>query len=150
MAFLFSGLYEAIPDVDLYLERIDYHGDQRPTLDNLRELVRKNQTHIPYGNTILFEGYNGRKQMSMVSLALQPVEFVDLVPLNYYACMAEMSPVTQGIIVEMSRDNGSARIRKDQLTITSGDRVEKRIIETDEDLNAVLWEVFGIKEYFRQ
>ena len=88
--------------------------------------------------------------MSMVSFALQPVELVDLVPLNYYACMAEASPVTQGIIVEMSRDNGSARIRKDQLTITSGDRVEKRIIETDEDLNAVLWEVFGIKEFFRQ
>lgn len=54
MAFLFSGLYEAIPDVDLYLERIDYHGDQRPTLDNLRELVRKNQTHIPYGSRQLF------------------------------------------------------------------------------------------------
>ena len=271
MAFLFSGLYEAIPDVDLYLERIDYHGDQRPTLDNLRELVRKNQTHIPYGNldfyqgqncpslaipdifekiiinhgcggcfeinllffallkslgydlfpvvvkclfgsddpavpthcaaivtiddsryyvdvglglpspvvpvaldedsdwqpaaisphyysytmhrggnTILFEGYNGRKQMSMVSFALQPVELVDLVPLNYYACMAETSPVTQGIIVELSRDNGSARILKDQLTIASGDRVEKRTIETDEDRNTVLWEVFGIKEYFRQ
>jgi len=36
-------------------------------------------------------------------------------------------------------------IRKDQLTITSGNKVEKRTIETDEDLNTVLWEVFGIK-----
>ena len=26
MAFLYSGLYEAIPDIDLYLERIEYHG----------------------------------------------------------------------------------------------------------------------------
>jgi len=41
-------------------------------------------------------------------------------------------------------------IRKDQFTITSGNKVEKRTIETDEDLNTVLWEVFGIKEYYRQ
>lgn len=47
MAFLFSGLYEDVPDIDLYLERIGYHGDRRPTLDNLKELVKKNQTHIP-------------------------------------------------------------------------------------------------------
>ena len=39
MAFLFSGLYEVVPDIDLYLERIGYHGDRRPTLDNLKELV---------------------------------------------------------------------------------------------------------------
>ena len=266
MAFLFSGLYEAIPDIDLYLKRIDYHGDQRPTLDNLKELIRKNQTHIPYGNlvfyqnhncpslaipdifekiiirhgcggcfeinllffsllqelgydlypvivkclfgsadpvvpthcaaivtiddsryyvdvglglpspvvpvaldegsdwqpaaispyfysykkhqegnTILFEGYNGRKRMSMVSFVLQPVEVVDLIPLNYYACMAETSPVTQGIIVEMMRDQGTAYIRNNQLTIYSEDKVEKRQLETDEDLNTALWEVFGIK-----
>ncbi|MBQ8987213.1 MAG: arylamine N-acetyltransferase, partial [Lachnospiraceae bacterium] len=221
MAFLFSGLYEAIPDVDLYLGRIDYHGDRTPTLNHLKELVRKNLTHIPYGNldfyrnqncpslaipdifekiiikqscggcfeinllffalleslgydlfpvivkclfgsadpvvpthcaaivtidgrryyvdvglgipspvvpvpldedsdwqpavispqycsfkthqegnTILLEGYNGRKRMSMVSFVPQPVEFVDFIPLHYYGCMAETSPVTQGSIVE--------------------------------------------------
>ena len=69
------------------------------------------------GNTILFEGYNGSKQMSMVSFVLQPVELVDFIPLNYYASMAETSPVTQGIIVEMFRDKGTAYIRKNQLTI---------------------------------
>ena len=42
MAFLFSGLYEDVPDIDLYLERIGYHGDKRPTLDNLQELVKTN------------------------------------------------------------------------------------------------------------
>ena len=272
MSFLFSGLYEPIPDIGLYLKRIEYHGDRRPTLDNLKELVRKNQTHIPYGNldfyrnqncpslaipdifekiiirhgcggcfeinllffallrsfgydlfpvivkclfgsadpvvpthcaaivtiddkryyvdvglgipspvvpvaldegsdwqpaaisphyysykmhqegnTILFEGYkgnsgnNGSKQMSLVSFVLQPVEVVDLIPLNYYACMAETSPVTQNIIVEISRDNGSARIINDQLTITTGNQVEKRKLETDDDFNTALWEVFGIK-----
>ena len=267
MAFLFSGLYEAIPDIDLYLERIDYRGDRKPTLDNLKELIRKNQTHIPYGNldfyrgqncpslaipdifekiiirqgcggcfeinllffallqslgydlfpvtvkclfgsadpvvpthcaaivtiddkryyvdvglglpspvvpvvldedsdwqpavispyyysykmhqegnTILFEGYNGSKRMSMVSFVLQPVELMDFIPLNYYACMAETSPVTQGIIVEVFRDKGSARILEDQLTIFSDDKVEKRKLETDDDFNTALWEVFGIKE----
>ena len=50
MSFLFSGLYEDIPNIDLYLERIDYHGDRRPTLENIKELIRKNHTHIPYGN----------------------------------------------------------------------------------------------------
>ena len=272
MSFLFSGLYEPIPDIDLYLKRIDYHGDRKPTLDNLKELVRKNQTHIPYGNldfyrkqncpslaipdifekiiirhgcggcfelnllffallqslgydlfsvivkclfgssdpvvpthcaaivtiddkryyvdvglgipspvvpvaldedsdwqpsaisphyysykmhqegnTILFEGYkgnsenNGSKRMSMVSFVPQPVEFVDLIPLNYYACMAETSPVTQNIIVEISRDNGSARIIDDQLTIATGDQVEKRKLETDDDFSTALWEVFGVK-----
>lgn len=266
MSFLFSGLYEPIPDIGLYLKRIEYHGDRRPTLDNLKELVRKNQTHIPYGNldfyrnqncpslaitdifekiiirhgcggcfeinllffallrslgydlfpvivkclfgsadpvvpthcaaivtiddkryyvdvglglpspvvpvaldkgsdwqpsaisphyysykmhqegsTILFEGYNGNKRMSMVSFVPQPVDIVDFIPLNYYACMAETSPVTQGVIVEISRDNGSARIINDQLTITSGDKVEKRKLETDEDFNTALREVFGIK-----
>ena len=266
MAFMFSGLYEPIPDVDLYLERIDYHSDRKPTLDHLKELIRKNQTHIPYGNldfyqnqncpslaipdifekiiirhgcggcfeinmlffallqslgydlfpvtvkclfvsadpvvpthcaaivtindgryyvdvglglpspvvpvaldegsewqpaaisphyysykmhqegdTILFEGYNGSKRMSLVSFVPQPVDLVDFIPLNYYACMAETSPVTQGIIVELSRENGSARIVKDQLTISSDEKVEKRILETDDDLNTALWEVFGIK-----
>ena len=266
MAVLFSVLYDAIPDIDLYLERIDYHGDKRPTLDNLKELIRKNLTHIPYGNldfyrnqscpslaisdifekiimrngcggcfeinllffsllkslgydlfpvivkclfgstdpvvpthcaaivtiddiryyvdvglglpspvvpvaldegldwqpaaisshyysykmhqegnTILLEGYNGEKRMSMVSFVLQPVELVDLIPLNYYACMAETSPVTQGIIVEIFKDNGSAYIAKDQFTISSDDKVEKRKLETDDELNTALWEVFGIK-----
>jgi len=266
MAFLFSGLYKAIPDIDLYLKRIDYHGDQRPTLDNLKELIRKNLTHIPYGNldfyrnqncpslaipeiyekiilkrgcgacfeinliffsllqslgydlfpvivkclfgstdpvvpthcaaivtiddiryyvdvglglpspvvpvalnessdwqpeaisshyysykmrqkgnTILLEGYNGDKRMSMVSFVAQPVELVDFIPLNYYACMAETSPVTQGIIVEIFRDNGSAYIVKDQLTISSDDKVENKQLGSDDELNTVLWEVFGIK-----
>lgn len=266
MAFMFSGLYEPIPDVDLYLERIDYHSDRKPTLDHLKELIRKNQTHIPYGNldfyqnqncpslaipdifekiiirhgcggcfeinmlffallqslgydlfpvtvkclfgsadpvvpthcaaivtindgryyvdvglglpspvvpvaldegsewqpaaisphyysykmhqegdTILFEGYNGSKRMSLVSFVPHPVDLVDFIPLNYYACMAETSPVTQGIIVELSRENGSARIVKDQLTISSDEKVENRILETDDDLNTALWEVFGIK-----
>ncbi len=265
MAFLFSGLYEDIPDIDQYLERIDYHGDRRPTLDNLQELTRKNLTHIPYGNldfyrnqncpslaipdiyekiviqrgcggcfeinllffallrslgydlfpvivkclfgsadpvvpthcaaivtiddiryyvdvglglpspagpvvldegsgwqpavisphyysykmnregdTILFEGCKGRKRMTMVSFVPQPVEAVDLIPLNYYACMAETSPVTQGIIVEIFRENGSACLRKDKLTICSDGRVEERTLETDDDLNTALREVFGI------
>ena len=266
MAFMFSGLYEPIPDIDLYLERIDYHSDRKPTLDHLKELIRKNQTHIPYGNldfyqnqncpslaipdifekiiirhgcggcfeinmlffallqslgydlfpvtvkclfgsadpvvpthcaaivtindsryyvdvglglpspvvpvaldegsewqpaaisphyysykmhqegdAILFEGYNGSKRMSLVSFVPQPVDLVDFIPLNYYACMAETSPVTQGIIVEISRENGSARILKDQLIISSDDIVEKRILETDDDFITALWEVFGIK-----
>ena len=97
------------------------------------------------GNTILFEGYNGSKRMSMVSFVLQPVELVDLIPLNYYASMADTSPVTQEIIVEMFRDKGTARIRNDQLTISSDDKVEKRVLESDNDLNTVLWEIFGIK-----
>jgi N-hydroxyarylamine O-acetyltransferase len=58
MAFLFSGLYEPIPDIDLYLERIDYHGDRKPTLDHLRELMRKNQMHIPYGNLDFYRNQN--------------------------------------------------------------------------------------------
>ena len=97
------------------------------------------------GNTFLLEGYNGSKQMSLVSFVPQPVEVVDFVPLHYYACMAETSPVTQGIIVEIFRDKGSACIVKGQLTISSNDKVEKRQLETDDDLNTVLWEVFGIK-----
>ena len=266
MSFKFSGLYEPIPDIDLYLERIEYRGDRRPTPENLKELMWKNLTHIPYGNldfyrdhncpslaipdifeklilrhgcggcfeinllffsliqslgydmypvivkcifgsadpvvpthcaaivtiddrryyvdvglglpspvvpvvldessdwqpeeispqyfsykmhqegsTILFEGYNGREQMTMVSFVPQPVEIVDFIPLNYYASMAETSPVTQGVIVEMQRDNGSARILKDRLIISSGDKVEERKLETDEDFNAALWEVFGIE-----
>ncbi len=266
MAFLFSGLYEAIPDIDLYLEKIDYHGDRRPTLDNLKELMWKNLTHIPYGNldfyrnqscpslaipdifekiiirhgcggcfeinilffallrsfgydfypvivkclfgsadpvvpthcaaivtidgirhyvdvglglpspvvpvmldegsgwqpaaispyyysykvhqdgnNVLLEGYNGTKRMSMVKFVLQPVELVDFIPLNYYACMAETSPVTQSIIVEMFTDKGSVSILKKRLTIFSDGRAEERILETDDDLEAALWEVFGIK-----
>ena len=266
MAFLFSGLYEAIPDIEMYLKRVDYHGDRRPTLENLKELMRKNLTHIPYGNldfyrnrncpslaipdifekiiikhgcggcfeinllffallqslgydlfpvivkclfgstdpvvpthcaaivtiddtryyvdvglglpspvvpvaldedsdwqpaaisphyysykmhqegnTILLEGYNGSNRMSLVSFVPQPVEVVDFIPLNYYACMSETSPVTQGIIVEIFRDKGSAYIVKDQLTISSDDKVEERKLETDDDFNDALWEVFGIK-----
>ena len=266
MAFLFSGLYEAIPDIEMYLKRVDYHGDRRPTLENLKELMRKNLTHIPYGNldfyrnrncpslaipdifekiiikhgcggcfeinllffallqslgydlfpvivkclfgstdpvvpthcaaivtiddtryyvdvglglpspvvpvaldedsdwqpaaisphyysykmhqegnTILLEGYNGSNRMSLVSFVPQPVEVVDFIPLNYYACMSETSPVTQGIIVEIFRDKGSACIVKDQLTISSDDKVEERKLETDDDFNDALWEVFGIK-----
>ena len=83
--------------------------------------------------------------MSMVSFAAQPVELVDFIPLNYYACMAETSPVTQGIIVEIFRDNGSAYIVKDQLTISSDDKVENKQLGSDDELNTVLWEVFGIK-----
>lgn len=97
------------------------------------------------GNTILLEGYNGDKRMSMVSFVAQPVELVDFIPLNYYACMAETSPVTQGIIVEIFRDNGSAYIVKDQLTISSDDKVENKQLGSDDELNTVLWEVFGIK-----
>jgi len=83
--------------------------------------------------------------MTMVSFVPQPVELVDLIPLNYYACMSETSPVTQGIIVEISRENGSARMIKNQLTISSDDKVEKRTLDTDDDLRTALWEVFGIK-----
>ena len=97
------------------------------------------------GNTILFEGYNGRKRMSLVSFVPQPVELVDFIPLNYYACMAETSPVTQGVIVEIFKDKGTAYIRNNQLAISSDDKVEKRILETEDDFNTALWEVFGIK-----
>ena len=243
MAFLFSGLYEAIPDIDLYLDRIDYHGDRRPTLNLLKELIWKNLTHIPYcnldfyrnqncpslaipdifekiivkhggggcfeinmlfsallqslgydaivtvddiryyvdvglglpspvvpvaldeaydwqpaaisphyysykvhqyGDTIKLEGYNGSKRMSMVSFVLHPVEVVDFIPLHYYGCMAETSPVTQGIIVEIFRDKGSAHILRDCLTISSDDKTEKRKLQTDEDFISVLSEMFGI------
>lgn len=266
MAFLFSGLYEPIPDIDLYLERIDYHGDRSPTLANLGKFMENNLMHIPYGNldfyrnqgcpslaipdifdkiilrhgcggcfeinllffallkslgyqlfpvivkclfgsadpvvpthcaaivtiddaqyyvdvglglsspvvpvaldddsawqpavfsphyysykmhkngsTILFEGNNGVHQMSMVSFSMQPVELVDFIPLNFYGCMAETSPVTQGIIVTIFRENGSASIVKDHLTISSGDKVEERKLETEDELRTVLWEVFGIR-----
>lgn len=97
------------------------------------------------GNTILLEGYNGSRQMSMVSFVPQPVEVEGLIPLNYYASMAETSPVNQGVIVEMFRDNGSARIVKDRLIIHSGDKVEEREIDTDKDFDDTLWEEFGIK-----
>ena len=97
------------------------------------------------GNSILLEGYNGSKRISMVSFAPLPVEPVDFIPLNYYASMAETSPVTRGIIVEMFKDNGTACILKDRLTISSDDKVEKRRLETDDERNTALWEVFGIK-----
>ena len=90
-------------------------------------------------------GWNGSKRMSMVSFVLQPVELVDLIPLNYYACMAKTSPVTQGIIVETFRDKGTASVLKNRLTISSDDKVEKRLLENDDDFKTVLWEVFGIK-----
>lgn len=83
--------------------------------------------------------------MSMVSFVPQPVELVDYIPLNYYACMAQTSPVTQGIIVEIFKDKGIACILRDRLTISSDDKVEKRRLETDDELNTALWEVFGIK-----
>ena len=98
------------------------------------------------GNAILLEGYNGSKRMSMVSFVPQPVELVDYIPLNYYACMAETSPVTQGIIVEMFKDKGIACILKDRLTISSDDRIEKRRLETDDEFNTALREIIGIKE----
>ena len=78
------------------------------------------------GSTILLEGYNGSKRMSLVSFVPQPVEVVDFIPLNYYACMAKTSPVTQGIIVESIRDKGTASIFKDQLRIVSDNKVEER------------------------
>ena len=61
----------------------------------------------------------------MVSFVPQPVELVDYIPLNYYACMAQTSPVTQGIIVEMFKDKGIACILRDRLTISSDDKVEQ-------------------------
>lgn len=50
MSFMFPGLYEDITDIDMYLQRIGYHGGRKPALDDLKELIRKNQTHIPYSN----------------------------------------------------------------------------------------------------
>ena len=47
---------EAHPDVDLYLERIDYHGDRAATLENLKSLITKHLTHIPYGNLDFYPG----------------------------------------------------------------------------------------------
>ncbi|MBR0381014.1 MAG: arylamine N-acetyltransferase [Eubacterium sp.] len=266
MEFLFSGLYEDIPNIDVYLERIDYRGDQRPTLDNLKELIWKHLTHIPYGNldfyrnrncpslaisdifekiitnhgcggcfeinllffallksigynffpvivkclfgssdpvvpthcaaiviiddkryyvdvglglpspvvpvelcedsgwqpaaisphyysykmqrrdnAILLEGYNGSKRMSMVSFIPQSVELVDFIPLNYYASMAKTSPVTQGIIVEMFKEKGIACILKNRLTVSSDDKVEKRLLETEDEFNTAIREIFGIR-----
>lgn len=46
---------------------------------------------------------------------------------------------------EEVREKGSARIRNDLLTISSDDEVEKRKLETDDDFNTALWEVFGIR-----
>ncbi len=83
--------------------------------------------------------------MSMVSFVLQPAELVDFVPLNHYACMSKTSSVNQGIIVEMFTDRGTASILKNKLRISSDDRIEERILETDDDLKTALWEVFGIK-----
>ena len=266
MAFLFSGLYEAIPDVDLYLKRINYNGDRTPTLDNLKKLIQKNLTHIPYGNldffpiqscaslaipdifekiiishgcggcfeinmlffellkslgyklfpvivkcifgsvdpvvpthcaaivnihdvqyyvdvglgnsspvvpvaldglsqwqpaeispyyysykvnregnTVLFEGNNGNHQMSMVSFVLEPAEVVDFIPLHFYGCLAETSPVRQGYIVTIFKENGAAQIVRDRLTIRSGDKVREIKLETADDFNNVLDEIFGIK-----
>ena len=36
-------------------------------------------------------------------------------------------------------------IIENKLRISSDDRAEERILETDDDLNTALWEVFGIK-----
>ena len=83
--------------------------------------------------------------MPLVSFVPHPVELVDFIPLNYYACMAETSPVTQGIIVEIFKERGSARIINDQLTISSEDKVEKRKLEYDDVFNTALLEVFGIR-----
>ena len=81
----------------------------------------------------------------MVSFIPQPVELVDFIPLNYYGSMAETSPVMQGIIVEMFKEKGTACILKNRLTVTSADKVEKRLLETDDEFNTALWEIFGIK-----
>jgi hypothetical protein len=45
----------------------------------------------------------------------------------------------------MFTDKGSVSILKKRLTIFSDGRAEERILETDDDLEAALWEVFGIK-----
>ena len=266
MAFLFSGLYEPIPDIDLYLERINYNGDRTPTLNNLNKLIQKNLTHIPYGNldfypvqncpslaipdifekliishgcggcfeinmlffellkslgyelfpvivkcifgsddpivpthcativsindihyyvdvglgnsspvvpvaldefsqwqpadfstyyysykvnrqgnTILLEGNNGSHQMSMVSFVLEPAEVVDFIPLHFYGCLSETSPVRQGYIVTIFKENGAAQIVKDRLTIRSGDTVEEIKLETDDEFNNALEKIFGIR-----
>ena len=266
MAFLFSGLYEAIPDIDLYLKRIDYHGDRAPTPNNLKTLIHQHLTHIPYGNldffldqkcpslaisdifekivvrygcggcfeinllffallkslgyelfpvivkcllgsddpvvpthcaaivtiddaryyvdvglgnsspvvpvvideglhwqpetispnyyafkmrrqgnTILFEGNKGNKQMSMVSFVPEPVEAVDFIPLNYYACLAETSPVRRGVIVSIFRQDGTAQIVDDRLSIRSGNTFFIKKLKTSDDFNHVLWDVFGIR-----
>lgn len=288
MAYLYSGLYEPIPDVDLYLERIDYHGDRAPTLENLKALVKKHLTHIPYGNLdffpeqncpslaipdifeklvvrhgcggcfelnllffgllkslgydlftvtvrclfgaehpvvpthcaaivklddapyyvdvglgdcspvvpvaldgcasvapaapdactsvapaalegehgwqpeticpyyysykvcrdgrdVLFLGNNGQKQMSMVSFTMEPVDAIDFIPLNYYACLAEESPVRRGEIVMIFTEDGRAQIIKDKLTIMTGDTIEERRLETDEEFDEALKDVFGIR-----
>ncbi len=122
MAFLFSGWQPAAVSPHYYSYKVHQKG-----------------------STILLEGYNGIKRMSMVSFVPQPVEVVDFIPLNYYACMAETSPVTQRIIVEIFRENGTAHILKDRLSISTDDKVEERKLENDDDLNTVLWEEFGIR-----
>ena len=66
--------------------------------------------------------------------------------LNYYACMAETSPVRRGTIVMIFRENGRAQIVNDQFSIMSGDIVEKRTIETIDDFNVALSDVFGISK----
>ena len=266
MAFLFSGLYEPIPDIDLYLERIDYHGDRAPTLDNLKSLIHQHLTHIPYGNldffldqkcpslaisdifeknivrygcggcfeinllffallkslgyeffpvivkclfgsddpvvpthcaaivtiddvryyvdvglgnsspvvpvaldeglnwqpeaisphyyafrmcregnTILFEGNKANNQMSMVSFVPVPAEAVDFIPLNYYACLSDTSPVRRGVIVSIFKEDGTAQIVDDRLSIASGNTVIKRKLTLADDFNQVLWDIFKIK-----
>ena len=97
------------------------------------------------GNTILFEGKNRNHQMSMVSFVLEPVEAVDFIPLHFYGCLAETSPVRQGYIVTIFKENGAAQIVNDRLTIRSGDTVKENKIETADDFNNALGEIFGIR-----
>ena len=66
--------------------------------------------------------------------------------MNYYASIEETSPVTQGIIVEMFKEKGIACILKNRFTVSSDDKVEKRLLETDDEFNTALREIIGIKE----
>ena len=47
---MFDELYEPIPDVEAYLERIGYTGPVEPTLAVLDELVYAHLTHVPFEN----------------------------------------------------------------------------------------------------
>lgn len=77
---------------------------------------------------------------------MEPVDVIDFIPLNYYACLAEESPVRRGVIVMIFTEDGRAQIIKDKLTIMTGDTIEERRLETDEEFYEALKDVFGMGE----
>ena len=97
------------------------------------------------GHVIVFEGNKADDRMTMVSFVPVPVELVDFIPLNYYGATVDISPVRRGIIVTIFTEDGTAQIVDDVLTMTSGNKEEKRKLKTADEFNRALWEIFGIR-----